>query len=561
MCGPELMDFQRTLLIGAIAVVGVLTLQQWNADYPGTSKSTAVTQSVSSTLAGSDMPSLSSDNAIPSTDTTGASKPSTDLISVKTDTIDALIDPAGGDIISLTLPKYPAWLPEDGETSVPFQLLVNSPDCLGEQTCVFTAQSALAKSDGPNADNQRGIYQVKQSSYTMENGQDALTVDLYKNTDGVNITKSFTFYRDRYDVSVDYKITNNSNKVWKDQFYAQLKRDNSEDPSQLNSKAPMNTFLGAAVHSSEEPYKKLAFDDSADKPFNETVKGGYAAMLQHYFVSAWIPDQDADHKYYAKQNKEGYNFVGFFDNALTAQPGETVETGATLYVGPKNQDILKTHANGLELTVDYGMLWFLAQPLFAILKWIHSIVGNWGWSIILLTVLVKGIFYPLNATSFRSMAKMRKLGPKLAELKEQFGDDRQKMSQAMMELYKKEKVNPMGGCLPILVQMPVFIALYWTLLESVELRQAPWLGWIHDLSQMDPYFILPLIMGASMFIQQMLNPTPPDPVQAKVMKMMPVIFTFFFLFFPAGLVLYWVTNNTLSIIQQYFITKKIEREG
>ena len=207
------------------------------------------------------------------------------------------------------------------------------------------------------------------------------------------------------------------------------------------------------------------------------------------------------------------------------------------------------------------MLWFIAQPLFTILKWIHSIVGNWGWSIILLTVLVKALFYPLNATSFRSMAKMRKLGPQLQALKEKYGDDRQKMSQEMMELYRKEKVNPMGGCLPILVQMPVFIALYWTLLESVELRQAPWLGWIYDLSQMDPYFILPLIMGASMFAQQMLNPTPPDPTQAKVMKMMPVIFTFFFLFFPAGLVLYWVTNNILSIVQQYIITKQIEKEG
>lgn len=560
MCGPELMDFQRTLLIGAIAVVGVLTLQQWNEDYPGTPKSTSVVQSVSSSLAGSDMPSISDGNSIPSIDD-GAEKPSAQLISVKTSTIDALIDPAGGDIISLTLPQYPAWLPEEGEQAVPFQLLVNSPDCKGEATCVFTAQSALAKSDGPDANNLRGVYSVKQTSYTLDDGEKKLTVNLHKNADGVDITKSFTFYRDSYDVSVNYKIVNNSGKVWRDQFYAQLKRDNSEDPSQLNSKAPMNTYLGAAVRSNDEPYAKLPFDDFTDKAFAERVQGGYAAMLQHYFVTAWVPDQQKPHQYYTKQNKDGYNFVGFYDDAIVAQPGETIETGATLYVGPKNQENLKALSDGLELTIDYGMLWFLAQPLFTILKWIHSLVGNWGWSIILLTVLVKAVFYPLNATSFRSMAKMRKLGPKLQEMKEQFGDDRQKMSQAMMELYKKEKVNPMGGCLPILVQMPVFIALYWTLLESVELRQAPWLGWIHDLSQMDPYFILPLIMGASMFIQQMLNPTPPDPVQAKVMKMMPVIFTFFFLFFPAGLVLYWVTNNTLSIIQQYFITKKIEKEG
>lgn len=561
MCGPEPMDFQRTLLIGAIVVVGVLTLQQWNEDYPSTQpKLASVAHSVSSSQASSDIPLFNDGKSIPSIND-GAAKPSAQLISVKSNTINALIDPAGGDIISLTLPLYPTWLPEEGEQAVPFQLLVNSLDCSGETTCVFTAQSALAKTDGPDMNNFRGIYCIKQASYTLEDGENKLIVDLNKNMDGVDITKTFTFYRDRYDVSVNYKIVNNSDEVWHDQFYAQLKRDNSADPSQLNSRAPMNTYLGAAVRSNDEPYTKLPFDEFSGKPFTDRVRGGYAAILQHYFVSAWVPDQQKVHQYYTKQNKDGYNFVGFYDDAITAKPGETIETGATLYVGPKNQGDLKSLSDGLELTIDYGMLWFLAQPLFGILKWIHSLIGNWGWSIILLTVLVKAVFYPLNATSFRSMAKMRKLSPKLQEMKEKYGDDRQKMSLAMMELYKKEKVNPMGGCLPIIVQMPVFIALYWTLLESVELRQAPWLGWIHDLSQMDPYFILPLIMGASMFIQQMLNPTPPDPVQAKVMKMMPVIFTFFFLFFPAGLVLYWVTNNVLSIIQQYIITKKIENEG
>ena len=560
MCGPELMDFQRTLLIGAIAVVGVLTLQQWNADYPSTPKTPAIAQSASSNQAGSDLPVMGSDNAIPAI-SGGKSSPTAELISVKTDTIDALIDPAGGDIISLALPKYPATLPKPGESSVPFQLLVNTPDCQGELTCVFTAQSALAKTDGPDANNRRGVYQVKDVNYTLADGQNAVQVDLFKSNDGVDITKTFTFYRNRYDISVNYTIVNNSDHVWRDQLYAQLKRDNSEDPSQLNSKAPMNTYLGAAVRSDDESYIKLPFDEISEQPFAQLVKGGYAAMLQHYFVSAWIPDQQKQHHYYTRRDRDGNNFVGFYDEPLVVQPDETVKTGATLYVGPKEQENLKELSDGLELTVDYGMLWFLAQPLFIVLTWIHSLVGNWGWSIILLTVLVKVVFYPLNATSFRSMAKMRKLGPKLQELKEKYGDDRQKMSQAMMELYKKEKVNPMGGCLPILVQMPVFIALYWTLLESVQLRHAPWIGWIHDLSQMDPYFILPLIMGASMFVQQMLNPTPPDPVQAKVMKFMPVIFTFFFLFFPAGLVLYWVTNNILSIIQQYIITKQIEKES
>ncbi len=552
------MDLQKTLLIGAIAIVGVLTLQQWNQDYPGTAKTQPVVSSVSSSNTGSDMPVIGNNSAPVIEDVAGI--PSTQLISVSTDALNVQIDPAGGDIIGLSLPKYPSWLPEEGETSVPFQVFVNHPGCNADSTCVFTAQSALITADGPDDNNQRSIYNSVQTSYSMNDNQNQLVVNLTRKTDQIDIIKRYTFERDSYDIRVEYLIVNRSKELWRDQFYAQLKRDNSEDPSQKNSKAPMNTYLGAAVRSVEEPYTKLDFDDIAEKPFNERVKGGYAAILQHYFVSAWVPDQQSSHQFYTKTGKEGYNFVGFYDDAIVAQPGETVTTGATLYVGPKKQESLKALADGLELTVDYGILWFLAQPLFTLLKWIHSVVGNWGWSIILLTVLVKGIFYPLNATSFRSMAKMRKLGPKMAEMKEQLGDDRQKMSQAMMEMYKKEKVNPMGGCLPILVQMPVFIALYWTLLESVELRQAPWLGWITDLSQMDPYFILPLIMGASMFAQQLLSPTAADPVQAKVMKLMPVIFTFFFLWFPSGLVLYWVTNNILSITQQYFITKKIEAE-
>lgn len=560
MCGPKLMDFQRTLLVGAIAVVGVLTLQQWNRDYPGTSMSTNVVQSVSSNGVGTDAPTLNASNESVII-SGGTEQPSAQLVTVSTDTIKAVIDPAGGDIISVSLPQYPAHLPAVGETSAPFQLLINSPNCHSESTCVFTAQSALVSSDGPKgANNQRTMYTVKQADFVMQDGAEKLVVNLLKNEAGIDITKRFTFYPNRYDISVDYTVVNNSDKPWKDQFYAQLKRDNTADPSQLNSKAPMNTYLGAAVRSNDEPYTKLPFEDSVDAPFKERVEGGYAAILQHYFVTAWVPNQAQAHQYYANQ-KDGYNFVGFYDDAMVVEPGQTATTGATLYAGPKDQATLNKLSDGLELTVDYGMLWFIAQPLFTILKWVHSIVGNWGWSIILLTVLVKALFYPLNATSFRSMAKMRKLGPQLQALKEKYGDDRQKMSQEMMELYRKEKVNPMGGCLPILVQMPVFIALYSTLLESVELRQAPWLGWIYDLSQMDPYFILPLIMGASMFAQQMLNPTPPDPTQAKVMKMIPVIFTFFFLFFPAGLVLYWVTNNILSIVQQYIITKQIEKEG
>ena len=555
------MDLQRTLLIGALAIVGVFTLRQWNEDYNQVRPTndavvSTVNPTVSSNNSGSDIPIINKDPLIAD----GVTKPSTELISVKTDTLDVHIDPAGGDIVGLALPEYPAWLHKEGEKSQPFQLLVQNPGCSGDKTCVYTAQSALVKTDGPDGNNQRAVYNSAQKAYELPNGQNKLIVSLKQISDNAEIIKRYTFGRSSYQIRVDYQITNNGDKVWRDQFYAQLKRDNSDDPSKANSNAPMNTYLGAAVHSQEKTYQKLPFDDFKKEKFDEKVTGGYAAILQHYFVSAWVPDRNEAHNYYTNASRDGnYNFVGFYDDALVVQPGQTVTTGATLYAGPKLQENLKPLAEGLELTVDYGILWFLAQPLFILLHWIQSIVGNWGWSIILLTVLVKAAFYPLNAKSFRSMAKMRRLSPKLQSLKEQYGEDRQKMSQAMMELYKKEKVNPMGGCLPILVQMPVFISLYWVLLESVELRQASWIGWIHDLSQMDPYFILPLIMGASMFIQQLLNPTPPDPVQAKVMKLMPVIFTFFFLWFPSGLVLYWVTNNILSIIQQYIITRQIER--
>lgn len=561
------MDLQRTLLIGAVAVVGVMTLQQWNQDYNQPTRPTGeevVTSmsNISIAQSGSDMPALSSDSAGAVT-LDGNTQPSAQLVSVKTDTLNVQIDPAGGDIIGLSLTQFPAWLPEEDEKVPAFELMVQNPDCVsGDVTCVYTAQSALVRADGPQANNQRPLYNVKQSSYTLEDGDNTIVVDLTRSTDELNLTKRFTFTRGSYDVRMDYVIENKSDTVWADRFYAQLKRDNSEDPSTVNSSAPMRTFIGGAVRTVDKPYVKVDFKDFTGKSrIQETVDGGYAAIQQLYFVSAWVPAQDQRHTFYTNQSQDGqYNFVGFIDN-IEILPGQAMTVGADLYTGPKDQKSMKALADGLQLTMDFGWLWFLAQPLFTLLKFIQSMVGNWGWSIILLTVCVKAIFYPLNATSFRSMAKMRKLGPKMQALKEKHGDDRQKLSQEMMEMYKREKVNPMGGCLPILVQMPVFIALYWVLQESVELRQAPWLGWIHDLSQMDPYFILPLIMGASMFAQQLLNPTPPDPVQAKVMKMMPVIFTVFFLWFPAGLVLYWVTNNTLSIIQQYIITKKIEEEG
>src|SRR5690606_2928255 len=360
-----------------------------------------------------------------------------------------------------------------------------------------------------------------------------------------------------YQVDVRYLIDNQSEQAWSGNLFAQLKRDSSGDPSSTTATGTA-TYLGAALWTADDPYKRISMKDIDKQSFKETVQGGWVAWLQHYFVTAWVPAKDSSNLVQTRKDSQRNYIVGFTGPAMQVAAGSQAETGAVLYAGPKLQEHLGQLSPGLELTVDYGFLWFLAQPIFWLLEVIHGALGNWGWSIIVLTIIIKLIFFPLSAASYRSMARMRAVSPKLQALKEQFGDDRQKMSQAMMELYKKEKINPLGGCLPILVQMPVFLALYWVLLESVEMRPAPWLGWITDLSIKDPYFLLPIIMGATMFIQMRLNPTPPDPMQAKVMKLMPIIFTFFFLWFPAGLVLYWVVNNVLSIAQQWYITRQIE---
>ena len=550
------MDLQRTVLIVGLAVVGYLMVLQWDRDYnkqpePGTAgvapvKSEAPVAQTADTDS-SDAPVLESD-AVEDHHNLAASA---QLVTVTTDTLNVVIDTRGGDIVSVLLLKYPK---VKSQPDNPFVLLENS------QNRLFVAQSGLTGADGPDR-YAHPVFTATKTSFQLEDHRDNLQVDLTLKTDKADIIKRYTFEREGYQVSVDYLVRNTSDQTWRGNFYGQLKRDNSGDPSsEFGSKTTINSYLGAAVRSNEKQYQKVDFSDFASKSFKETVKGGYAAILQHYFVVAWIPDQEQQNTYQTRI-VNGNNIISVVEPAVEVKPGQTGKAGAILYVGPKNQEVLAKLAEGLNLTIDYGILWWFAKPLFELLKFLHSILGNWGWSIIVLTVIVKAVFFPLSAASYRSMAKIRKLTPRLQALKEQYGDDRQKMSQAMMEMYKKEKVNPMGGCLPIFVQMPVFIALYWVLLESVEIRQAPFILWIHDLSQMDPYFILPLIMGASMFVQQQLSPTPPDPVQARVMKLMPVIFTVFFLWFPAGLVLYWVVNNLLSISQQYYIARKIEADS
>ena len=551
------MDIKRSILLVALAVVAYLMVLQWNQDYGQTvipdearqeqapSSQVPATPALGGNSAGThtDIPAVGEGQAASALPD---AQPSSQLIRVRTDVLDIAIDPRGGDIVDLRLPKYPR---SQDRPDVPFQLFERS----AERT--YEAQSGLI-GDGPDKASGRPLYSSEQSQYQLSEGQDQLVVDLKYSEDGVSYTKRFRFDRGDYDFNVAYLIDNQSDKPWTGHMFGQLKRDSSKDPS--SSKATGTaTYLGAALWTKDEPYTKVSMGNMDDKNLKKTVEGGWIAWLQHYFVTAWIPPADQTNQVQTRKDSQGNYIIGFTGPAVSVAPGSQGETSATLYAGPKSQDQLEQLSPGLRLTVDYGILWFIAQPIFWLLQHIHALLGNWGWSIIALTVIIKLAFFPLSAASYKSMARMRAVSPKMQALKEQFGDDRQKMSQAMMELYKKEKINPLGGCLPILVQMPVFLSLYWVLLESVEMRQAPWMFWITDLSIKDPFFILPIIMGLTMFIQQQLNPTPPDPMQAKVMKLLPIIFTFFFLWFPAGLVLYWVVNNCLSIAQQWYITRKI----
>lgn len=572
------MDIQRVVLIIALAIVSYLMVLQWNQDYGQAelpNEPAQATQGLSAQLpvaAGTDNSDIPTEVAQPDASVIAPVAVSNELIRVRTDMLELAIDPRGGDIVQLRLPQYPR---RQDRPDVPFQLFDNGNER------IYLAQSGLIGKNAPDKSSGRALWHSAKPFYEMADDQDSLTVDLNYSEDGIHYIKRFTFTRGLnsscstreqqqkktgcinpagYRIDISYLIDNQSTQSWSGNLFAQLKRDGSGDPSSTTA-ASTATYLGSAVWTQDEPYKKISMKDMDKGSFKETVQGGWVAWLQHYFVTAWVPEKNSPNLIQTRKDSQGNYIVGFTGSTLSIAPGDKAETSISLYAGPKLQKYLGTLSSGLELTVDYGFLWFLAQPIFWLLGVIHSVIGNWGWSIIMLTVIIKLIFFPLSAASYKSMARMRAVAPKMQALKEQYGDDRQKISQGMMELYKKEKINPLGGCLPILVQMPVFLALYWVLLESVEMRQAPWLLWITDLSIKDPYFILPLIMGASMFIQQHLNPTPPDPMQAKIMKLMPVIFTAFFLWFPAGLVLYWVVNNILSIAQQWYITRQIEKAG
>lgn len=482
-------------------------------------------------------------NALPVDDS--VSFKSVERVVVNTDLYKAEIDTTGGDLRKLTLLKYKA----DGSKTDPYILLDDQ-----SAPKMYVAQSGLLGHDLPT---HKSLFTTSQSSYTLADGQDVLSVALNWSNEDYNVVKTYVFHREHYVIDVNYSITNNSTGAITPAAYYQIVHD---DKSSAGS-ALRPTFSGGIYYTDNDLYNKLEFSDMEDEAFKLNTDNGWVGFQQLYFVSAWIPKNGINNTFFTKQLDESLFSMGTKNTLQSIAPGETANVTTKLFTGPQDKSELVKAAPGLDLTIDYGMLKMISVPLFWLLDKIHGLVNNWGIAIILLTVLIKILFYPLAAKSYRSMAQLRELSPRLQSMKEKFGDDRQKLQVAMMELYKTEKINPMSGCLPMLAQLPVFISLYWVLLNSVELRNAPFMGWIQDLSLPDPYYILPIVMGATMFIQSSLNPPAADPIQAKVMKIMPVAFSIFFFFFPAGLVLYWLVNNILSVWQQWYVNKKIHAEA
>ena len=561
------MDYQRILIFIGLGITGYLLVFNWQQDYGNESKQPATgfgyeeqTDSFDEELNSipendDQIPELFADKRLnnPLIQKSNAQAAPQNRLKVKTDVLEVTINLHGGDIDQAYLLKYPTQINEP-----------NNPLILLNPKNLYSAQSGLIGPNGTDKTGSRPNYIARFNEYVLDSGEQDLIVPitLENPINGLILVKEFVFRQTDYLVDVRYRLTNIGAMPAKVAFYGQIKRDGQDPVGEDTNIMGMQPFVGVATRTMDDLYQKFTVDDLQEESFQVFLQGGYIAFSQHYFLSAWVPEQDKASNFYARKlNNRDILLLGFTSEELEIAPGQSEILGGSFYMGPKNQKRLDEIAEGLGLTVDYGFLWWLAQPLFSGLTLFHSLVNNWGYAIILLTILVKMLLYPLSAASFRSMAKMRKLQPEMARLKERFGDDKQKFSQAMMEMYKKEGANPLGGCLPILLQMPVFLALYWTLMESVELRQAPFLLWIDDLSVMDPYFVLPILMGISMYLTQMMQPEPPDPIQAKVFKFLPIMMTFFFLWFPAGLVLYWLINNILSVLQQLYVTRSLEKAG
>jgi YidC/Oxa1 family membrane protein insertase len=555
----------RPVLIMGLLFLGYMMWIEWQKDYgpvPAPPEKTSTSAEVVP-----DVPDFNQDTANSAVDLPSAPQdasgpvavtPAEDavsarsLVTVTTDVLELKIDPVGGTIASAVLLDYPV----DHETpDVKVDLLRAGGNRM------FIAQSGLLSRQ--QAPNHTSEYLAEAGEYTLSPGDQALSVPLHwTSADGVKVTKTFTFQPGSYQIGVEHIVDNSGSAAWSGSRYEQLQKSVPGDEDSGGFTNPGSySFVGIGFYNPEDKFEKIDFDDVADDPYKKTSRNGWLAMIQHYFFSAWIPGAEEEVTY-STQAIEGNGWPRYIARgvsaAKTVQPGEQATFVSTLYVGPKLQDDLPDIADGLEYVVNYGIFTVFSKPLYWLLAKIHSVVGNWGWAIVILTILIKLAFFKLTEAQYRSTARMRKLQPRIEQLKERYGDDRQRMSQAMMEMYKKEKVNPLGGCLPILVQIPIFIALYWVLLESVELRQAPFILWIDNLSVRDPYFILPLLNAAFMFATQKLTPmVGMDPMQQKMMQAMPIVFSIMFAFFPAGLVLYWATNAGLSLAQQYYITRKI----
>ncbi|BDU19322.1 membrane protein insertase YidC [Dyella sp. GSA-30] len=557
------MNQTRTFLIFALLALAYLLWTDWEKDYGPQPAPVAANTTSTAPSADGTVPGASGSNAaIPTTGVGGKEQPA-QLITVSNDLLRLTIDTRGGSVVRSELLNYPAEpRTKNNPSPAPARLLDD------DQAHFFTAQSGLVSAQG-NAPDHRAVFQSAQTSYALANGQNELKVDLtWTGADGIKVTKTYTLNRGSYVIDLAQRIDNAGSASWQGNAYQQLQRlapATSKSWFQSFSDPSSHSFFGAGWYSPQDKFDSLSFTDFVKKPLNRSVTGGWVEMLQHYFFVAWIPKADEASTFSTSVSNPDTAtptyLIRSVGPSMTVAPGQNATSSARLYVGPKLQGTLDSIAPGLELSTNYGWLTVIAQPLHWLLSQLHAFVGNWGLSIIVLVLLIKAALWKLTATQFRSGAKMRKLQPRVNALKERYGDDKVKMQQAMMELYKKEKVNPMTGCLPVLVTMPIFFGLYRVIMESVELRQAPFFGWIHDLSAPDPFFVLPVLYVLVMLATQWLTPPAAgmDPAQAKMMKVMPVLFGVLFFFFPAGLVLYWVTNGLVSLGQQWFITQQVER--
>lgn len=561
----------RAFFLLLLAMIGFFLFLEWQRDYAAPSRLTQPPAeqafddpfSEPTPEAIGDLPDLPdlTDSPAPQTDLPPTPASPAEIrasrrIAVTTDVLQVEIDANGGTLVDLRLTDYPVEVDRPDE---PFVLLME------ELPELFIAQAGLRSNEHP-APNHRSRWEFDQDFFELAQGQDRLEVPLYWRDDsGVEVTATWIFHRGDYVIDLDIEVRNNRDVAWRGARYVQLQRtepDHSEAGWAFTNPERFS-YTGAAVFSPEDKLQKQGFSDIRSRAFQADIAGGWAAMIQHYFLAAWIPPEEQVHRFttmHVTTDRLPRYVVAATSPQVTIEPGESHRFTARLYAGPKLQNRLDEIADGLKLTVDYRWFRILSQPLFWVLDKIHSVIQHWGWSIVVLTLLIKLVFYKLTEAQFRSMGKLRKLQPRIAQLKERYGDDRQKFGQAMMEIYKKEKVNPLGGCLPILVQIPIFISLYWVLLESVELRQTSFL-WVPDLSRPDPYFILPILNGIFMIITQRLMPTAGmDPMQRKIMMWLPVVFAFLFALFPAGLVLYWATNAGVSLAQQWYILRRLDQE-